>query len=359
MQSILDTGPGQTITALGKRHRSEEGDLSSALEMRGPAPRASQPVYQEHPPSKKRPRLAENARAGPSTVQTTDDADEDAVGEDDDFVEPVHIIPGPPFTVFSGQEEPPEIFNPPPPTTRLSDLFPIATPSALSNGGGTVTSTANAPENQIPPAGGLNSAFNFVYSTSDFQPMTSTPAGGHFEMGGPSFPFPEPPTSPTPGNGPTGGFIERGGRRERNDLFRPHGAPSRTPSRSSRPRSSASNRARSESQSRHSSAVPPHITSYEPPCISPAALMRTPILPAVPESEPEETPQPRRNPATILGMGIGVGMVGLPIQMPPDTPAPPLKRTMYGTELDADTRFGDFGVEGVAMGFWTGAAHRV
>ncbi|KAI6132715.1 hypothetical protein EV401DRAFT_2065158 [Pisolithus croceorrhizus] len=36
----------------------------------------------------------------------------------------------------------------------------------------------------------------------------------------------------------------------------------------------------------------------------------------------------------------------------PGTPAPPAKRTMYGTELEADTRFGDFGVEGVASGFW-------
>jgi hypothetical protein len=26
--------------------------------------------------------------------------------------------------------------------------------------------------------------------------------------------------------------------------------------------------------------------------------------------------------------------------------APAMKRTMYGTELDGDTRFGDFGVEG-------------
>jgi len=27
---------------------------------------------------------------------------------------------------------------------------------------------------------------------------------------------------------------------------------------------------------------------------------------------------------------------------------------MYGTELEGDTRFGDFGVEGVAMGYWSG-----
>jgi hypothetical protein len=34
-----------------------------------------------------------------------------------------------------------------------------------------------------------------------------------------------------------------------------------------------------------------------------------------------------------------------------------MKRTMYGTELDGDTRFGDFGVEGVGSsngGFWAG-----
>ena len=35
------------------------------------------------------------------------------------------------------------------------------------------------------------------------------------------------------------------------------------------------------------------------------------------------------------------------------TEAPIIRRTMYGTELDGDTRFGDFGVEGVASGsFW-------
>jgi hypothetical protein len=31
-----------------------------------------------------------------------------------------------------------------------------------------------------------------------------------------------------------------------------------------------------------------------------------------------------------------------------------VKKTMYGTELDGDSRFGDFGVEGVASGFWAG-----
>lgn len=34
----------------------------------------------------------------------------------------------------------------------------------------------------------------------------------------------------------------------------------------------------------------------------------------------------------------------------------PPRATMYGTELDSDRRFGDFGVEGVASGFWTGTS---
>lgn len=34
-------------------------------------------------------------------------------------------------------------------------------------------------------------------------------------------------------------------------------------------------------------------------------------------------------------------------------PPPIQQRTMYGTELDDDTRFGEFGVEGIANEFWT------
>ncbi|KAJ7631077.1 hypothetical protein FB45DRAFT_867284 [Roridomyces roridus] len=40
------------------------------------------------------------------------------------------------------------------------------------------------------------------------------------------------------------------------------------------------------------------------------------------------------------------------------TGSPGLKRTMYGTELDNDTRFGDFGLESVASGFWASGGGR-
>ena len=53
----------------------------------------------------------------------------------------------------------------------------------------------------------------------------------------------------------------------------------------------------------------------------------------------------------------GAGMAGY-VPLPVASEETPAARTMYGTELDTDTRFGDFGVEGVATGFWAGAASR-
>ncbi|KIP12601.1 hypothetical protein PHLGIDRAFT_10039 [Phlebiopsis gigantea 11061_1 CR5-6] len=74
--------------------------------------------------------------------------------------------------------------------------------------------------------------------------------------------------------------------------------------------------------------------------------------PAAPPTMP--APEPPTSPTPALAVP---GLVPLPGA--PDTPAPPLRRTMYGTELELDTRFGDFGVEGVAtMGFGWGAAPR-
>ena len=65
---------------------------------------------------------------------------------------------------------------------------------------------------------------------------------------------------------------------------------------------------------------------------------------------------PRRTvSSTEVGLQLGMSSV---IPLPPETPAAPMKRTMYGTELEGDTRFGDFGVEGVASGFWAGLARR-
>ncbi|KAH8120106.1 hypothetical protein DFH11DRAFT_1558337 [Phellopilus nigrolimitatus] len=56
-----------------------------------------------------------------------------------------------------------------------------------------------------------------------------------------------------------------------------------------------------------------------------------------------------------LAMGFGLGTV-VPGMLPDDTPVRPAPRTMYGTEIQDDTRFGDFGRDGIAttsnMNFW-------
>ena len=97
--------------------------------------------------------------------------------------------------------------------------------------------------------------------------------------------------------------------------------------------------------------------------------MASPMLPSVPES-PAEGPSvamaensdvlsflPRRT-VSSTEVGIQLGMSST-LPLPPDTPGAQMKRTMYGTELESDTRFGDFGVEGVASGFWAGLTRRM
>ena len=88
--------------------------------------------------------------------------------------------------------------------------------------------------------------------------------------------------------------------------------------------------------------------------IDPASLLRTP-----PQSSHEilglDSDQiDGRRRASSNDVGAGLGMTSLPVRVD-DTPAATVRRTMYGTELEGDTRFGDFGVEGVAAGFWAGS----
>ncbi|GBE78298.1 predicted protein [Sparassis crispa] len=285
-------------------------------------------------PTKKRVKLSRDDQATSSLQHHTPER-EDIGDIDEDGVIITPAPPAPPFTVFSGPEEPPEMYiDPPLPDTRLSDLFVIpssgSTPPS-GNGTGPVTSTANGTENTQQ-----SSTFSFSFTNPAFHPVTSTPAAP-YGMTSPSF-YAEPPISPTPGAAdPSGGYIERaGGRRERNDLFNPHGGPRR-------PRSAAGP---SRPRSRQSRTTTPAV---ENGCVEPSALLRTPTtLSTVPEMDSMTTP-----PASSNEVGVGLGMSGIP-----ETPALPMKRTMYGTELEGDTRFGDFGVEGVATGFWTGTAPR-
>jgi hypothetical protein len=213
------------------------------------------------------------------------------------------------FTVFRGPTEfLDNHVDPPPPNNPLPDLFrPPSTGAGPSYTRQTAmgTSSAHASENQQP--------FNF-----SFPPMSSTPAHDLFM---PSFPYPEPPQSPSPAVINSSGFF-RGG--ERADAFQRFGYPN--PSRSSRSRLGS-----------HAGEG----------FVDPAALTRR-----IPDGDPDEPS--RTNTGNEMAMSLPEPGPSSSTGMEVADDVPLMKRTMYGTELEGDTRFGDFGVEGVGGNgaFW-------
>jgi len=322
--------PGSSVL-LGKRHRSPNDSSSIGLLQSGQEGDIDENELLR--PSKKRPKLSPqgdavtgSSRANNSRVQTPiREAVAPATGPSSTAEQGFTIYNGP--EVIEDEDE-----DPPPPTSHLSELFATPGPSAAG--------PLHAGDQSIA----RNTAFTFTFPESGFHPITSTPVA---QFGtGPmpttmTIPYPEPPTSPTPSP-------ERGRRAQ------PFGSPLRSPVRPHRATS-------------RQPSVPPIVassssTEQPPQFITPTALTRTPPLP----SAPEPPTRGNNNNQASLGIGIGrprssgigMGPVALPLPMPPDTPAPPMKRTMYGTELDADSRFGDFGQDGIAMGFWTGVTPR-
>jgi hypothetical protein len=256
----------------------------------------------------KRPRDSPGSEAGGSAEQLTQDDVSHKLpqpqkkriklssDQETDVVAGPSRISGPPertttrkFAVYTGEEEGSD-YDPPPPTTHLSDLFggrsPPITPHDLQ------ATSANAVENQ---------PFGINYSA--FQAATSTPVypGAGFAS---YLARPESPTSHV---------VERTGRRDRASPFFLSGLPA------------------GPSDPRAASNLPPQRSvNPEPNDDSFSALLRTPPLHPI-HSHPS---------------GNGEASSRLD-----DTPAFPMK-TIYGTELETDTRFGDFGVEGMATSYW-------
>ncbi|RPD63089.1 hypothetical protein L227DRAFT_497561 [Lentinus tigrinus ALCF2SS1-6] len=361
--------PGLSQSLLGKRQRDMNDSLVTDIVEAGQEDNFSQEDLDRRivRPTKKRPKLS-SQESGPSEPSSGEPVGEAASHPDGEG----GAAPRQTFTIFQGPEEPPESYiDPPPPTTHLSDLFPFDPDSGQitpPNGGGAIPRPPGADENapnQLPHN------FNFSFNTSLFHPVTSTP----FDMNFPPFTYPEPPASPSPA-APSGGFVERaGGRIERNDLFQPLRRPSQAPSRAHTP--SRSQSAASRPASRAAAAGPSQLQRQGAPStigsaatINPSALMATSGLSTVPEAAEEGSSIPsvamangsgihglQRRTVSSTEVGIQLGMSST-LPLPPETPGGPVKRTMYGTELDSDTRFGDFGVEGVASGFWAGLARR-
>ena len=182
--------------------------------------------------------------------------------------------------------------DPPPPIERLPNFYGPTSPPLMS---APATSSANNIENQNP--------FSFSFVT-----IASTPAQAVYPLTMGTFPHPEPPTSPSPAANP-----DRPGSRH-SDRFGAFGVP-RSSSRASGRAASGGSLARGDATGS-------------------SGLQRAPSSNEV---------------------ASGLGLTAIKTSATEQgTPAPPAKRTMYGTELDGDTRFGDFGVEGVASGFWAG-----
>jgi len=180
--------------------------------------------------------------------------------------------------------------DPPPPIERIQNFYAPSSPPII---GAPVTSSANNAENQNP--------FSFT-----FVPIASTPAQAVYPLAMGTFPHPEPPTSPSPAPN-----LDRPGSRH-SDRLGAFGAP-RSSSRASGRAASGGSQTRGEASGSN-------------------GLQRAPSSNEV---------------------ASGLGLTAIKTSATEQgTPVPPAKRTMYGTELDVDTRFGDFGVDGVASGFW-------
>jgi hypothetical protein len=174
--------------------------------------------------------------------------------------------------------------------------------------------------------------FSFAFPGVAPPPVISTPVptaplpNPSSSPGLSTIPYPERPHSPSPTPMPHRAVVTRPSQSE---AYRPFGFP-------------PEGRSQTGSSTTYGSAI------------DPASLLRTP-----PQSSHEllglDSDQiDGRRRASSNDVGAGLGMTSLPMRVE-DTPAAIVRRTMYGTELEGDTRFGDFGVEGVAAGFWSGS----
>lgn len=275
----------QGYYALGKRPRPLSDEVSSSTPTAGPSrlPTVESRESIDGPHSRKRPRLDSVAERGvaPPSFELPPLPEAD--------IEPVGVPAPQPFTIYAGPEEPESLdmmdaqF-----TDRDFDFFDA--PPAPARGSGPVTSTAHASENQRQPFpfGGLGGGM-VAGATMTPDTHAPVPAAGQTDDSPVvnHFPFPAAPHSPTPA--PTS---------------RIGGGP------------------------RAESAQPTIRMSVEP----------TPTAATHPATPPSTFAQPHT-----FGMGAN-GMqysaIAAALQQ-----TPPAHRTLYGTEVGHDNRFGDFGFD--------------
>jgi len=310
--SVIPSHPaGVAPVLLGKRQRDSLGSNMTGIAEDGTDDELLEDDSRKEvvKPARKRARTSNE----PSDITDQRHSMEPASGHLQDNEEETPASSAHGFTIFRGPSELSDHYlDHPPPINPLPDLFPPPLAGAGSSHmrqGATSTSSANASENQQP--------FSF-----SFFPMSSTPAHSLFT---PSFPYPEPPQSPSPAGINPSSFFDhlRGG--ERADIFQPFGFPN--PSRPSRSRLGS---------------------NMGEGFVDPAALTH---------HIPDHDSEPNAGSNMTTGSPEPTPSSPEPIETIVDVPL--MKRTMYGTELDGDTRFGDFGVEGVGSNgaFWAGGRY--
>jgi len=288
--------PGFAATTLGKRHReSLAGDLlveSEGGQAAGLAEEKSRSLANR---GKKRQKLSEESSTFVSGMLPTDDSSPQ---------HSAHRIAS--FATYSGVDDEynSSFIDAPPPTQGLPEFFGTSSPSGPEA------------KSSMPP--NPHQIFNF-----NFIPMSSTPAPNvdHQSFMAP-FPFPDPPASPSPATHGLGylGRIEE--EEKRTDVFKSFGLPSPR-----RPRLSQ---------------TPPPGGSVDP-------------LDLGSRSASKGKQRDVSSNDVAAGLGLHVVHTGSSTDASHLTTLPPAKRTMYGTEVEAETRFGDFGVPGsFARGFWAG-----
>ena len=247
-------------------------------------------------PNKKKPRTDNDDTGSSHAPSEIEDIQQAGTSNSD------HGVPA--FTIFTDSDEPSDYLDPPPPTDHLPDFFPHSPSTSLAQetkltSATTATTLINSTENQ---------PHNFNFS---FLPISSTPVNAMYMS---SFPYPEPPQSPSP----AGANLTLLGRHaeERTDIFKEFGFPSPT----RLPRSHQEERGG---------------------FVNPATLT-------------QQGSSGRQREVSSNEVAAGLGLTAVRTLPTSETASGledhPIKRTMYGTE--EDTRFGDFGVEGVASGFW-------
>lgn len=313
-------------STLGKRQRSADPcDTTTILETDREDTTDKESCTGLHRPSRKRGKLEQSADdtseaplAGPSNTATEGQPENDTIRDGS----PPETTPSRqpnalPATAASGQRSSDRVVGDVIFTDQDFDFFDNPT-------------NLHPAESQLNPSQAVDSQQPFTFAfpgvTQPGATSTPVPAG---PLPDPSsspalstLPYPERPHSPSPAPMPHRTVVTRSSQSE---AYRPFGflPESRNP-----PGSSAA----------HGSAI------------DPASFLRTPPHPSHDMSLDSDSTDGRRR-ASSNDVGAGLGMTSVPTRVE-ETPAALVRRTMYGTELEGDTRFGDFGIEGVATGFW-------